>query len=282
VEFKNPALDNFFGLGNNTLRDKSKPLSYYITRYKYISAEGLFRRRYYERLHVMIGPTAYYYWNQYSDNAGHILGKPSLVGLDSARVYSNKLYLGGKMRLYFDNLNNELFPTRGVQWNTEFVSMAGLSKDSHSITRLTSDMSVYASLSSPAKLVAVVRLGGGHIFSRNFEYFQALSLGADNFLRGFLKTRFSGSSVFYNSFEVRLKLLDIKSYILPGDFGIVGFNDVGRVWLKNEKSGRWHDAYGGGIYFVPFKLVIISATIAFSKEDRLFNFSVGTKLNLTF
>jgi len=29
-------------------------------------------------------------------------------------------------------------------------------------------------------------------------------------------------------------------------------------------------------------LVIISATVAFSEEGRLFNFSLGTKLNLTF
>jgi hypothetical protein len=280
--YENPSLNNFFGLGNNSVRNKSLPLSYYRTRYKYVEAEALLRRRYFERLQVMIGPMAYYYWNRVEDNVGRILGKPSLVGLDSASVYGKKLYAGGKLRIYFDNLNNELFPTRGVQWNTEFMSMAGLNKNSHNITKLTSDMSIYASLSDPAKLVAIIRMGGGHIFSRNFEYFQALNLGANNFLRGFRKTRFYGTSIFYNSLEVRFKLFEIKSYLLPGDFGLVGFNDLGRVWLKNESSQRWHDAYGGGIYFVPFKLIIISATVGFSKEERLFNFSLGTKLNLTF
>jgi hypothetical protein len=38
-------------------------------------------------------------------------------------------------------------------------------------------MSAYASLSSPAKTVAVLRLGGGHIFNRDFEFFQAMNLG---------------------------------------------------------------------------------------------------------
>jgi hemolysin activation/secretion protein len=126
-------------------------------------------------------------------------------------------------------------------------------------------------------------MGGGHIFSKNFEYFQALTLGSQNYLRGFRKNRFAGSSTMYGSVELRFKLTDIKSYILPGAFGIIGFNDIGRVWLKNESSGRWHDAYGGGIYFIPYQLFIMSATIGFSKEEKnLFNFSVGTKLNLSF
>jgi hypothetical protein len=88
--------------------------------------------------------------------------------------------------------------------------------------------------------------------------------------------------MFYNSIELRVKLADIKSALLPGTLGIVGFNDVGRVWMTNESSHTWHDAYGGGLYFIPFKLAIISATMAFSKEENLFNFSIGTKLNLTF
>jgi hypothetical protein len=64
--------------------------------------------------------------------------------------------------------------------------------------------------------------------------------------------------------------------------GIIGFTEAGRVWLDGEHSGRWHSDYGGGIYYIPFNMAIISATIGFSKETHLFNFSVGTKLNLSF
>jgi outer membrane protein assembly factor BamA len=160
--------------------------------------------------------------------------------------------------------------------------MAGVTKNTNNITTLTSDMTVYASISQAANFIALARLGGGHIFSKNFEYFQALNLGQNNFLRGFRKTRFSGSSLAYNSLEARIKLVNVKSYLFPGTLGLVLFNDVGRVWLKNESSHTWHDAFGGGFYFIPFKMVIISATVAFSKEETLFNFSAGTKLNLTF
>jgi hypothetical protein len=282
IDYVNPTLNNFFGLGNKTKISPQHDLTYYRTRYNYAEAEFLFRKRFFERLHVMVGPMIFHYWNKLQDNKERILAKPSLIGLDSASIYAKKTYLGGKLAIYFNNLNNELFPTRGVQWNTEVISMAGLTKQTHSINSFTSDMSVYASISEAANFIAVARIGGGHIFSNHYEYFQALTLGANNFLRGFRKTRFAGSSIAYNSLEARIKLLDVKSYLFPGTLGLVLFNDVGRVWLKGESSKKWHDSYGGGFYFIPFKLVIISATMAFSDEENLLNFSVGTKINLTF
>ncbi len=84
------------------------------------------------------------------------------------------------------------------------------------MTKLESDMTVYASMSFPAKWVTVLRLGGGHIFSNSLEYFQALTLGANNYLRGFRKNRFSGNTLAYGSLEFRVKLFDSKSYVLPG------------------------------------------------------------------
>ena len=160
--------------------------------------------------------------------------------------------------------------------------MQALNKNSRNITKFTSEMQVYAPLRDPDKVIAVLRMGGGHIFSKNFEYFQALTLGSNNFVRGFRKDRFSGSSLLYSSFELRVKLFKSQSYILPGNVGVIGFYDIGRVWLKGETSKRWHSSYGGGIFYAPFNLFFISATMGISAEDRLFNFSLGTKFNLTF
>src|SRR5207342_3069480 len=124
---------------------------------------------------------------------------------------------------------------------------------SKTITKLSSDMAVYASLSLPARTIAVLRLGGGHIFNRDFEYFQALTLGANNFLRGFRKNRFSGRSLAYGSMEIRQKLFTSKWYVIPGDFGLVGFGDLGRVWYPSDAANNvWHAAYGGGFYYVPY------------------------------
>jgi len=279
----NPTLNNFFGLGNNTEIDPSKGIKFYRARYKYVEADALMRLTLASAVKVAIGPTFYRYWYEPDDNTGKILQNPALIGLDPESVFRSKSYLGVKTQIDINNLNNELFPTRGIAWLTEYTQLAGVRGNARSMGKLTSDMSVYASLSMPAKLVAVLRLGAGHIFNDKFEYFQALNLGANNFLRGFRKNRFSGQTLAYGSMELRARLFRSRSYLLPGDVGLVAFNDLGRVWLKNETSKRWHNAYGGGIYYVPFNMVIVSATLAFSKEEHmLFNFSVGTKINITF
>jgi hypothetical protein len=240
------------------------------------------RKRFHNLAELKFGTSWYHYWNNYSDNNGKILAQPALAGLDSASIYSDKSYLGGKISIVIHNINSDLLPTRGVFWNTQFTSLFGMNKNSRQITKITSDMALYSSFSDPTRLVTVLRFGYGHIFSENYEYFQALDLGDNNYLRGFRKNRFSGKSVLYQSTELRYKLFESKSYIVPGAVGLLAFNEVGKVWVKNETSRKWHDSYGGGFYYSPYNFAIVSATIAFSEEGNLFNFSIGTKFNITF
>ena len=280
AEVVHPALDNFFGFGNNTVKDH--PIDYYRVRYNYISTDLIIRKRLNDILHVGIGPSYYHYNMGMTQNKNRILGTPSIPGLDSSSLYSKKDYLGAKAKMDITYINSDFFPTRGITWNTEYSNMYGLSSNSKHISRLISDMTVYASLTEERKVMAVIRLGGGHIFSDNFEFFQALNLGSNNVLRGFRKDRFSGSSIAYASLEGRVKLFDSKWYILPGDIGTIAFFDLGKTWMKGQNSKTFHSDYGGGLYFAPFNAFILSATIGISKEDQIFNFSVGKKFNLTF
>ena len=281
--FSNPALRNFVGLGNNPKIDKARNFNYYTTRYLSLELEALLRKRYFEKANLMIGPYFYHYNNKFSDNAGSILGKPQQVHLDSADIFSAKNYAGIKLAFSIDNTNKEFFPTRGVRWYNELTTLAGVSKGSDDYIKFTSDMAVYASLSEPAKLVAILKIGGGRIYSKKYEYFQALTLGANNSLNGFRKNRFAGTSTLYSSLEFKMKIAEVKSIILPGALGLTTFYDIGRVWLRRgESSGRWHSAYGGGVYFLPFNLFALTATAGFSDGQKMLNFSLGTKINLTY
>ncbi|MDB5193202.1 MAG: metallophosphoesterase [Segetibacter sp.] len=282
AEVVHPVLNNFFGLGNLTIKDPAHRNDFYRVRYNYMSSDVLARKRLGEVLSAGFGATFYHYWNRTDDNANKILSRPSLIGLDSLSVYTTKSYAGGKAFILINNLNNELFPTRGINWLTQFTALGSASGDSKPYTALTSDMTVYSSFSEPAKYYSVLRLGAGKIYSKGYEYFQALNLGQNNYLRGFRKNRFSGRSLAYGSFELRVKLTQSRSYVLPGDIGVVGFTDVGRVWIENEESRKWHHGFGGGLYYVAYNTVLISATVGFSEEEKLFNFTLGTKLNLTF
>jgi hypothetical protein len=56
---------------------------------------------------------------------------------------------------------------------------------------------------------------------------------------------------------------------------------MGRVGLKGD-SKKFHGAFGGGLYFIPFDLFIVSATVGFSDSEKLFNFTLGTRINLSY
>ncbi|MCD6013148.1 MAG: metallophosphoesterase [Flavipsychrobacter sp.] len=282
ARYVDPTLDNFFGFGNETKKIKDVNIYYYRVRYKALSGSVLVTKRYFRNLlSIGIGPAYYSYSLEKNINKDRLIAYPGLLGLDSG-IYRPKSYAGGQLMLNVNNVNAELFPTRGVDWTTSLTSMQGLNSNSKPITTFESNMTVYASIANLSNVVALLRLGGGHIFSRQYEYFQALTLGANNYLRGYRKDRFAGSSVAYFDIELRVKLLDVNSYYVPGSLGIVGFNDVGRVWVKGEESDKWHNAFGGGLYFTPFNMVLLSLTAAFSGEEILPNFTVGTKINMTY
>jgi predicted MPP superfamily phosphohydrolase len=282
ANFLDPALRNFFGYGNKTKVDPTKNYDFYRNRYHSFEAEALLRKRYFEKFHIMVGPYYYQYSNSFKENTGNVMTKPRLVGLDSADIFSSKAYLGGKFAIHMDNRNNELFPTRGVHWDNEFTYVAGMKKGSDNFSSITTDMSLYVSQGDPPKIIAVVGLGYGHIFSKHYEFFQAMDIGANDNLHGFRKNRYAGNSSAYLSLEGRIKLFNVNSYILPGPLGLTVFSDLGRVWLKGESSSRWHTAFGGGLYFIPFNQFVISASAGISGKDKLLSFNVGTKIGLTF
>jgi hypothetical protein len=143
-------------------------------------------------------------------------------------------------------------------------------------------MTIYASLADPANLVAVLKMGGGHIFSKHYEYFQALSVGNNIGLNGFRKNRYAGSTIAYGGLELKFKIAEIDSYILPGPLGITVFYNAALARGGHDPSKKWHGAYGVGIYYLPFNLFAITGSIGFSKSEKMASFSLGTRINLSY
>ncbi|GAB3821382.1 hypothetical protein GCM10028895_23430 [Pontibacter rugosus] len=80
----------------------------------------------------------------------------------------------------------------------------------------------------------------------------------------------------YHNIELRFKLFDFNSFLFPGSVGMIGFNDVGRVWSDNgDDDGGWHDGFGGGLYISPAELILIHGVVGFSEDGVLPYFSVG-------
>lgn len=270
------AVMNFFGLGNDTKRDREYP--FYRIRYSYAAADLLLNRNRFGRLNLAIGPSIYHYWNHNQNNDGKILAQPGLIGLDSASVYHNKAFIGGKFRMDVNALPNLQFPTQGMLWQNELSYLRHV-RQGRSFTVFKSDLILAAPLTDTSRLVALIRLGGGHIFNKSFEYFQAVGLDNGNNLRGFRNNRFLGRSSVYGSLELRFKLGQVHSISVPGSLGVLGFGDMGRVWIEDIKSQTWHTAFGGGLYFFPFNHLLISATAGHNEDGMIYNFTIGSSIN---
>jgi hypothetical protein len=102
-----------------------------------------------------------------------------------------------------------------------------------------------------------LRVGGEKAFG-SYPYFEAAYLGGgsgrisatsgEDPLRGLQRQRYAGDASLYGSADLRLYVSRFRLF-LPGTWGLLAFGDVGRVYLKGEDSNKWHDGYGGGLWF---------------------------------
>lgn len=269
---------NFFGYGNETVFDKSggKTISYYRSRFSLYDLQPLLQTKISPDVRLIYGPTFTYYKMDKDDNTSRLINDFVHNGLDSLDVHQPKTYAGLKLGLQIDTRDNKIAATRGIFWSTYLHGNQGLNQQQRHYLQLQTDLSIYTSFNVPAKLVLVTRFGGSKIWGA-YEYFQAVTAGGVQNLRGYRNYRFTGNSMVFNNTELRLKLFEFRSYLFPASVGLIAFNDVGRVWQKGETSKVWHDGYGGGLYFSPINMFILSATIARSEEEVLPYISFGFK-----
>ena len=270
-------VSNFFGFGNesrNLIETKPGKIDYYRTRYTQGDISMLLRKAG-KSVSFSFGPEFQFYGLDSADNKGRIIVNPRESGLTVAKISQSKSWLGGQLNIGFDTRNSSALPTRGINWQTSFKVLNGLKNTSGSVTQLSSDMSLYMSFSRNPKVVLATRFGGGINFGNNFEFFQAQYLGGTLNLRGFRKYRFAGKSMAYNNTDLRIKIADFRTYLFPGSIGLLFFHDIGRVWVENDLSEKWHTGYGGGIYISPMQRTVIAISIAKSKEETLPVISFG-------
>jgi hypothetical protein len=258
---------NFFGLGNNTTITTDDIL-YYRTRYNYSTASLLLRRQLQSWMRVLVGPTYLHYKLSEDDNEGKFVNNTPINGLDPTTLYLPKSFAGIDLALDINSKNNQVIPTRGAVVDAGIRQYFGLNSQSKTFTQFRWDMSIFASFVPQSIYVFATRLGYYHNFG-TFDFEQANYLSGNDNLRGFRRNRFAGRSMFFNNSEFRLKIANFNTYLFPGSFGVLLFNDIGRVWIDNEDSSKWHDGYGGGVWISPIQRLVITGFVAHSKEENL-------------
>ena len=271
-------VSNFFGIGNETVfvNKGRKEINYYRNRYDYVTSDvSLYRDV--RNWRFSAGVAGQYYNSKRENNTKKFLNDYDAQN-PGEKVFTNKGYLGFLINAMYDTRNKGIMRVGGVYWTTTLGGYTGIAGSHKKYTQLSSEFGFTINPGRDSVWIITNRTGGGAVFGEP-EYFQKERLGGLANLRGFNTGRFTGQQMIYNDLEMRLKLFDFKSYLLPGSVGIIAFNDVGRVWVPNENSNKIHVGYGGGIYIIPAQMLVFEVMIGVSRERVIPYFSLGLRLN---
>jgi hypothetical protein len=277
-------LSNFFGLGNETRfidtedffgennEKREDGVSYYRNRYDYLNADVRLSRKLSKSFKVDAGVVGSFYTSSLSGNEERFFNDYNTENPEQ-QIFSNKYYGGLVAGWTCDTRDNISIPTKGVYWNTKFIGQQRIDNTVDRYGSLTTELRLFL---NPGKsgLVIANRIGAGAVIGEP-AFFQKMQIGGVNSLRGFNTRRFTGDVMLYHNVDLRMKLFNFTSYLVPGTVGIIGFNDVGRVWEKGEQSGVWHQGFGGGLYVLPGEVILLQATVGFSKEATMPYLSIG-------
>jgi hypothetical protein len=183
----------------------------------------------------------------------------------------------------WDGRDNEVFPRKGV-----FAAARGTyfpkGWDVESgFGEVNGNVDAYLTVGRVATLT--LRVGGKKVFG-TYPYMEGAHIGGgglgagalaepEDTVRGFRARRFLGDASAWANGGLRLRISHF-TLVLPGDWGINGFGDVGRVWLEGEASDKWHTSVGGGIWVSLLNdRMAFSGGIAHSREDDVIYFKGG-------
>jgi hypothetical protein len=254
---------NFYGFGNESKLSTNQK-SFYRVR-----ARGLFLNPSLSRSwkNNKINAGLIYSDNKVESSEGKFINQP--IPLIDSSIFRTKYFAGANLSYTFSLLNEKKYPALGLTYNAAVSYLRNIKEGKRDFLNLQSNVTVYY---SPFKHITFVHRTGASTNIGDYEFFQANTLGGSENLRGYWRTRYTGRTNFYQNTDIRWRIAELRGYVFRGSFGVYGFFDDGRVWIKEEHSTLLHTGYGGGIYFIPYSTLTLNMSCESSKEINLFIF----------
>ncbi|HSM35804.1 MAG TPA: BamA/TamA family outer membrane protein [Longimicrobiales bacterium] len=169
-----------------------------------------------------------------------------LVGLLDPPGSGSFQEAGVTLRSGWDGRDRGGYPMRGATLGIEAVAAPAVLDVDSAFARGAVDASAYLTATAPFEVTLGVRARGEHVWGVA-PYQEAAYIGGRGTLRGFRRDRFAGDAALVSTAELRVPLFDFRA-LVPGELGLLGLADVGRVWVDEETSDTWHSAFGGGVF----------------------------------
>lgn len=195
----------------------------------------------------------------------------------SATLFEKQTYLGGEVNYSFKNKNDLAYPTLGldVGLTAGYKSSIDGANEDNAFGYLKPHLAINHGLNKSASLVIATKIGGEAILGDDFELYHAAQLGGSENLRGFRKERFTGKYSTFQSTDLRLKIGDFNTGIIPTKYGVTGGFDYGRVWIDNDSSDKWHNSVGGSIWLSGLETFTLNAGYYSSSDGGIISFILG-------
>ena len=248
----------FFGFGNETPRSDDR--DFYEVDRQILTIEPELQWTPNDDLVVTGGALFELDLHSQSRNQGRLIEQENPYG------FSDLFQFGVKTGLEWDGRDHNWFPTKGARIEVEATYFPEVADLASPYGTLAGSVELFLPVPLPLSPVLALEVGGKKVWG-NYPYLSAAYLGGAESFRGGLDDRYGGDAMIFAKSELRLRL-GALSRVLPGQFGVHGMTDVGRVYLEGEDSDKWHWAYGGGLWFSFLRqhTPLISVTVANSDD----------------
>ena len=165
--------------------------------------------------------------------------------------------LGMRGEIEYDGRDNPAYATRGFLARVSAAGYPGVWDVESPFGNVDVEARTYLTASTPPSPTLALRAGGKKVWG-TYPFHESAFLGGpgrmglgqvDGPLRGFHKNRFAGDAALYANVELRLALARLN-VVMPGEFGLFGAADVGRVYFADDPADAddWHNGTGGGFW----------------------------------
>lgn len=225
----------FHGFGNETKTPGSE--GFYDVRQRQFALAPAYRLDL-TPCDVRIGPVA-----KYADTR---LSIPSLLAAEMPYGADQFGQVGARLGLTIDRRDHPRATANGALFSAEGNYYPRLWSVEEHFGEAHGTAAVYATAPIPLEPTLALRAGGKKVWGR-YPFHEAAYIGGATTVRGLPRQRYMGDASAFGNAELRLRLFGHQG-ALGTRFGIFGLADVGRVFLKEEVSDRWHTAFGGGLW----------------------------------
>ena len=232
----------WYGFGNESVQ--SEAIAFYRVNRNELAAELKLGRSFGKSRHeISIGPLVR--WSQTDTLEEH--NKQRFIAEDAPYGVGTFGLVGLRAGLRIDGRDHPKFASKGATLSLLATGYPKMWDAEEAVARVEGEASLALAPQGRWRPSLNLMAGGVKTWGK-LPFFLAPTLGGLHTLRGYRPDRFAGDAALYGSADLRIPLTRIK-LVLPGQQGVFGFADGGRVYVEGESSDKWHSSFGGGVWF---------------------------------